>query len=110
MRPTGPIPPETDESKLARFDWYSSQWAWHYRRRNKSLWHTQQARWFRRQWRRIPGLFVLIVGRTIRKHSAKIANSITMNNTLFARLKERTNETNRTNSCRGYGDRGGSRP
>lgn len=76
----------TTQTPEQKFDWHTSQAKWHSRRPGR--WHQLQALWHRRQIRRIPGVFGIVVSRTIRTHLPAIAENIASTNALFRLIKE----------------------
>lgn len=82
-----------EAERNARIDWHESQMRWHLmykdaaeRRSKQWWWHHRQSRWHQSAFMRLGG-FSRVVAKVLRKHSAKIADNITKNNTLLARLK-----------------------
>jgi hypothetical protein len=84
--------PRTRASKsefdVARYEWLSSQEAWHERRATmQPRWHRAQARWYGAQIRSMPGLFSYIISKTMSEHAGRLAANIAANNALISRFK-----------------------
>lgn len=75
----------TDDEKIAKYEWYSSQIKFHADKKTIK-WHGSQARFYRKMRGRIPGIFSVVVGIAIRKHSAQIAQSVAGYNSLLCHL------------------------
>lgn len=68
-----------------RYDWLVSQKRFHERKQGK--WHKSQARWYRKAIRSVPGVWLIVIGRVFRKHSAAIAQNIVANNAFLERFR-----------------------
>lgn len=78
----------TDEEIFKKYDWYTSQFKFHYRKykNTKNKWHRTQTKFYDNARNTIPGLFNAIVRRSFKKMNKKLTENVLRHNVLFKRL------------------------
>lgn len=81
---------------IKRYEWLCSQRDWHGAQAHTTTiwkskcWHYSQAEYYRRQIRKLPGLFTWIVSETLRNQPTRLLTNITRNNALLQRITRGT--------------------